>query len=386
MTIDTTIRPFRIDVAQADLDDLADRLARTRFPAALPGDDWDTGVPVAYLRELVTYWGESYDWRAQEAELNALPQFTTTIDGQQIHFVHVRSEVPGALPLVLTHGWPGSFVEFLDVIGPLSDPAAHGRHAGDAFHLVIPTLPGFGFSGPVREAGWDTARIARAWGVLMERLGYDRYGVQGGDIGAAVSPEIARLHPGRVVGVHLNGNVGAALHGPDEAEKASLTDLERDRVERSEAFMNEEFGYIAIQGTRPQTLGAGLTDSPAGQLAWVLDKFREWTHPRHALPDTVVDRDRILTDVMLYWVTATAGTSAYVGYAQDHGWGAPAEVSGVATAVIVFAHDVGIRRYAEAEHRITRWTDVEDRGGHFAALEEPELLVADIAEFYRDLR
>lgn len=284
MTTDTTIRPFRIDVPQGDLDDLRDRLGRTRFSTPLPGDDWDTGVPVAYLRELVTYWGQTYDWRAHEAQLNDMPQFTTMLDGQLIHFVHVRSETPGALPLLLTHGWPGSFVEFLDVIGPLTDPVAHGRDPGDAFHLVIPTLPGFGFSGPVSEAGWDTTRIARAWAVLMQRLGYDRYGVQGGDIGAAVSPEVARLHPDRVVGVHLNGNVGTALHGPDEAEKASLTDLERDRVARTEAFVDEEFGYIAIQGTRPQTLAAGLTDSPARQLAWVLDKFREWTHPATPCP------------------------------------------------------------------------------------------------------
>ncbi|WP_380164064.1 epoxide hydrolase family protein [Jannaschia sp. R86511] len=386
MTTDTTIRPFRIDVPQADLDDLRDRLARTRFPAPLPGDDWDTGVPVAYLRELVAHWRDDYDWRAQEARLNALPQFTTTVDGQRIHFLHVRSAVPDALPLLLTHGWPGSFVEFLDVVGPLTDPVAHGGDAADAFHLVIPTLPGFGFSGPVAEAGWDTARIARAWAELMARLGYDRYGVQGGDIGAAVSPEVARQHPDRVVGVHLNGNVGVALHGPDEDEKATLTDLERDRVARTEAFMTEEFGYIAIQGTRPQTLAAGLTDSPVGQVAWIVDKFREWTFPRHALPDTVVDRDRLLTDVMLYWLTGTGGTSAYVGYAQEHGWGEQAAVSGVPTAVLVLAHDVGIRRYAEAEHRITRWTDVEGRGGHFAAMEEPGLLVADVSEFFRGLR
>lgn len=386
MPTDTSVRPFRIDVPEADLTDLRDRLARTRLPEPLPGDDWDTGVPVTYLRELVSYWRDEYDWRAQEARLNELPQFTTSVDGQTIHLIHLRSDVPGALPLLLTHGWPGSFVEFLDVVGPLTDPVAHGGDAADAFHLVIPTLPGFGFSGPVAEAGWDTARIARAWAELMARLGYERYGVQGGDIGAAVSPEVARQHPDRVVGVHLNGNVGMALHGADEAEKATLTDLERDRVARTETFMREEFGYIAIQSTRPQTLAAGLTDSPVGQLAWVLDKFREWTHPRHALPDTVVDRDRILTDVMLYWLTATAGSSAYVGYAQEQGWGAPAEVSGVPTAVIVFAHDVGIRRYAETEHRITRWTDVQDRGGHFAALEEPELLVDDIRQFFGGFR
>jgi pimeloyl-ACP methyl ester carboxylesterase len=380
------IRPFRLDIPQADLDDLAERLSRTRFPAPLLGDDWDTGVPVAYLRELVGHWLHRYDWRAQEAVLNAYPQFTTEIDGQRIHFLHVRSPEPDALPLVLTHGWPGSVVEFLDVIGPLSDPRAHGGDPRDAFHLVIPSLPGFGLSGPVTDAGWDTARIASVWAELMRRLGYERYGVQGGDIGAAVSPEVARVAPDAVVGVHVNGNLGMPMPGLDEAERATLTDLERDRVARVDAFMQEEFGYIAIQSTRPQTLAAGLVDSPVGQLAWIVDKFREWTHPRTALPDAVVDRDRLLTNVMLYWLTGTAGSAAFVGYAQESAWGAAKEPSGVPTGVIAFAHDVPVRRYAEAENRITHWVDVEDRGGHFAALEEPALLTEDIRGFFRDLR
>lgn len=385
MDTSESIRPFRIDIDQADLDDLTARLDRTRFPAPLPGDDWDTGVPVSYLRDLVAHWRDAYDWRAQEAALNAHPQFLTEIDGQQIHFLHVRSPEPDALALVLTHGWPGSFVEFLDVIGPLSDPAAHGGDSADAFHLVVPSLPGFGFSGPVTTAGWDTARIATAWAELMSRLGYQRYAVQGGDIGAGVSPEVGRVAPDRVVGVHVNGSLGAPLHGPDEAEQATLTDLERDRVARVQAFMDEEFGYIAIQSTRPQTLAAGLVDSPVGQLAWIIDKFREWTHPRHALPDEVLDRDRLLTNVMLYWLTGTAGSSAYVGYAQESAWGAAKEPSGVPTAALMLAHDIGIRRYAETEDTITRWTDV-DRGGHFAALEEPTLLTHDVREFFHDLR
>lgn len=386
MNTSEDIRPFHIDIPQADLDDLAERLSRTRFPAPLPGDGWDTGVPVAYLRQLVEHWSNGYDWRAQEAVLNEHPQFKTIIDGQRIHFLHVRSPEPDALPLVLTHGWPGSFVEFLDVIGPLSDPVAHGGDAADAFHLVIPSLPGFGFSGPVSEAGWDTERVAAVWAQLMHRLGYDRYGVQGGDIGAGVSPEVARLAPNAVVGVHVNGGLGAPLHGPDEAEQATLTDLERDRIARVNAFMTEEFGYIAIQSTRPQTLAAGLTDSPVGQLAWIIDKFREWTHPRSAAPDEVIDRDRLLTNVMIYWLTATAGSAAYVGYAQESAWGQTKEPSGVPTGAIIFAHDIGIRRYAEIEHDITHWVDVTDRGGHFAALEEPQLLTDDIRTFFRSLR
>ena len=386
MDTDQSIRPFRIDIAQADLDDLAERLRRTRFAPPLPGDDWDTGVPVAYLRGLVDYWRDGYDWRAQEATLNAYPQFTTEIDGQNIHFLHVRSPEQDALPLVLTHGWPGSFVEFLDVIGPLTDPRAHGGDPGDAFHLVIPTLPGFGFSGPVTDAGWDTTRIASAWAELMRSLGYQHYGVQGGDIGAAVSPEVARVAPQAVVGVHVNGSLGAPTPNPDDAERDSLTDLERDRLARVEAFMTEEFGYIAIQSTRPQTLAAGLVDSPAGQLAWIIDKFREWTHPRSTLPDQIINRDRLLTNVMIYWLTGTAGTAAYVGYAQTGGWGATKEPSGVPTGAIMFAHDIGIRRYAEPENTIAHWTDTPDRGGHFAALEEPELLTDDIRTFFHDKR
>lgn len=383
MTNDIT--PFRIDIPQRQLDDLRSRLDATRWPAPLPGDGWDTGVPTAWLRELVEYWRTGYDWRAAEAQLNAYPQYTTEIDGQHIHFLHVRSPESGALPLLLTHGWPGSVAEFVDVIGPLSDPMAHGGDPADAFHLVIPSLPGFGFSGPVAEAGWTIERIAKAWAELMHRLGYERYGVQGGDIGGAVSPEVGRTAPDQVVGVHVNGAPGLPPLPRAEAELASLTELERDRVRRIQAFMREEYGYIAVQSTRPQALAYGLTDSPVGQLAWIMDKFREWTHPRAVEPDKILDRDRLLTNVMIYWLTGTAGSSAYVGYAQDAPWGQPKRNSGVPTAALVFAHDVGIRRYAEEENTITRWNDV-DRGGHFAAMEEPALLTADIREFFRDLR
>ena len=378
--------PFRIEIEQAEIDRLHCRLDETRWPPALPGDNWDTGVPVAWLRELSAYWRNEYDWRAAERELNQFPQFTTTIDGQRIYFMHVRSAEPDAMPLILTHGWPGSVVEFLDVIGPLTNPEAHGGECSDAFDVVIPALPGLGFSGPVSEAGGTTTRIASAWDELMTRLGYDRYGTQGGDIGAAVAPEVARVAPDRVIGVHTNGGPGGfpAVPLPEEV-MATLAPLERDRIARVEAFMREEFGYIAIQSTRPQTLGYGLTDSAVGQLAWIMDKFREWTHPRPVLPDRVLSRDRLLTNVMTYWLTGTAASSAYVGYAQSAAWGAPKINSGVPTAAIVFAHDVGVRQFAEADNTITRWVDV-DRGGHFAAMEEPTALVADIREFFRTLR
>ena len=274
---------------------------------------------MSYLKELVTYWDRAYDWRAAETELNQLPQFTTEIDGTTIHFLHLRSPEPDALPLILTHGWPGSFVEFLDVLGPLTDPRSHGGDPADAFDLVIPSLPGFGFSGPVPDAGWDVDRIARAWLELMSRLGYDRFGVQGGDIGASVSPAAGRAAPERVIGVHVNGSIGMPAGELSEDELASMTDLERDRAERVQKFMQDEFGYIAIQSTRPQTIGAALVDSPVGQLAWIVDKFRAWTHPPDSLPDAIVDRDRLLTNVMIYWLTATAGSAAYAVMPKPRG-------------------------------------------------------------------
>ena len=379
------IKSFSIDIPQSTLDDLAAKLAGTRLPAPLPGDDWDTGVPVSWLAELVDYWRTKYDWRAAEAELNTYPQFTTEIDGQRIHFLHVKSPEPDALPLVLTHGWPGSIIEFLDLIGPLTDPVAHGGDAADAFHLVIPSLPGFGFSGPVSKSGWSRERIGQVWAVLMEQLGYERYGVQGGDIGGAVSPAVARAARDRVVGVHTNGGPSLPPFPLPEDELATLTPLEQDRIARIGRFMQEEFGYISIQSTRPQTLAYGLVDSPVGQLAWIMDKFRAWTHPMETLPDAIISRDRLLTNAMIYWLTGTAGSAAYVGYAQQAPWGTKLENSGVPTAVLAFAHDVCIRRYAERDNTITRWTDV-DHGGHFAAFEEPDLLITDVREFFRDLR
>ncbi|WP_328526469.1 epoxide hydrolase family protein [Kribbella sp. NBC_00359] len=379
------IKPFTIDIPQSTLDDLAARLAAARLPAPLPGDDWDTGVPVSWLAELVDYWRTKYDWRAAEAELNTYPQFTTEIDGQRIHFLHVKSPEADALPLVLTHGWPGSIVEFLDLIGPLTDPVAHGGDAADAFHLVIPSLPGFGFSGPVSDSGWSRQRIGQVWAVLMDQLGYERYGVQGGDIGGAVSPAVARAARDRVVGVHTNGGPSLPPFPLPEEELATLTPLEQDRIARIGGFLQKEFGYISIQSTRPQTVAYGLVDSPVGQLAWIMDKFRAWTYPLETLPEAIISKDRLLTNAMIYWLTGTAGSAAYVGYAQQEPWGTQLENSGVPTAVLAFAHDVCIRRYAERDNTITRWTDV-DHGGHFAALEEPDLLVSDVREFFRDLR
>ncbi len=385
MTNTDEIRPYRIDIPQSTLDDLRDRLAGTRWPEQLPATGWERGVPVTYLKELAEYWAGGYDWRKHEAALNEYPQFTTTIDGQTIHFMHVRSAEPAALPLVLTHGWPGSVVEFLDVIGPLTDPRAHGGDPADAFHLVIPSLPGFALSGPIREAGWDSHRIATAFAQLMSRLGYQRYGAQGGDFGAFVSPDLGRVDPDHVVGVHVNAaSMGFIPFGAvDPAELAELTDAEKTRLDRMNKFLSDGNAYFQIQATRPQTLAYGLTDSPAGQLAWIVEKFKEWTQGP-GLPEESVDRDRMLTNVMLYWLTATAGSAANLYYEMIHSgsWPTP---STVPTGVAVFAEDVSIRRYAERSNAIVHWSEF-DRGGHFAAMEAPDLLVGDIRKFFRDLR
>jgi pimeloyl-ACP methyl ester carboxylesterase len=282
------IRPYRVSVPQADVDDLRERLARTRWTRDLPGTGWERGVPAGYLRELAAYWATEFDWRAQEAALNVFPQFITTIDGTDLHFLHVRSVERDATPLLLLHGWPGSIVEFLDVIGPLTDPAAHGGDPADAFHLVIPSLPGYGFSGPLTETGWTDGRSAAALAELMDRLGYDRYGVQGGDVGAFIAPLIGRTVPGRVIGVHLNALV--TFPTGDPADLAAMTEADRGRLAGMEAWQERSGAYMQIQGTRPQTIAYALTDSPAGLLAWIVEKFQEWTDPAAKRPEDAVVR------------------------------------------------------------------------------------------------
>jgi pimeloyl-ACP methyl ester carboxylesterase len=377
---DAAIAPFRIDIPEADLDDLRDRLARTRWPDELPDVGWDLGVPLDYLRDLARYWHDGYDWRRQEAELNALPQFTTQIDGQRLHFLHVRSAEPGARALLLSHGWPGSVVEFLDVVGPLTDPVAHGGEAADAFHVVIPSLPGYGFSGPTGERGWDVTRIADALVVLMDRLGYGRFGAQGGDWGSAISRRIGLAAPDRVIGVHLNMLI--ALPSGDPAEMADLSPDDLARLGALGRYDAELSGYQKQQSTRPQTLAYGLTDSPVGQLAWIVEKFKEWTDSV-SVPEDAVDRDRMLTNVMLYWLTGTAGSSARL-YRESMASFADQTYLSVPTAMAVFPRDLfmPVRRFAERTHNIERWTEF-DRGGHFAALEQPALLVGDIRSFFR---
>ncbi|WP_433205256.1 epoxide hydrolase family protein [Nocardia sp. CA-107356] len=379
------IRPLRIEIPQADIDDLRERLARTRWIDDLPGTGWERGVPTAYLQELAGHWAEKFDWRAVEAELNKYPQFITTIDGQDVHFLHVRSAAADATPLLLLHGWPSSVLDFLDVIGSLTDPKASGHTEVPAFHLVIPSLPGHGFSGPITEAGWHDGRVAAALAELMARLGYDRYGVQGGDHGAFLAPRLARLDSEHVLGVHVNALV--TFPTGDPADMAALTDAERQRMARMQNFQDDGSAYMKLKGSRPNTIAQLVADSPAGQLGWIIEKYKEWIDQSHELPEQGVDKDRILANVSIYWFTDTARSVANFYYERFHDAAmfAPAPQGIVPTGVAVFKDgDYAIRRFAEKAHNITHWSEFY-AGGHFPALEVPDLLVGDIREFFRTI-
>lgn len=373
------LTPFEIDIPQDAVDDLHHRLRATRWPRSLPGGGWDRGVPVDYLRGMVERWLE-FDWRAWEARLNAIPQYTTRIDGQTVHFLHARSPEPAAIPLLLTHGWPGSVAEFLEVLGPLTDPRRYGGEAADAFHVVAPSVPGHGFSVPL-ESGWDHARIARAWVELMDRLGYDRYGAQGGDTGSVVSPLVGHLAPDRVIGVHLNG--GLAFPNAEPGDFDNLSDSDQAKLATAEHIRATGTGYAVLQATKPQTVSFALSDSPVGQLAWILEKFHDWTDPARPLPEDAVTLDHLLADVSIYWFTNTSSTSANLYY--ESRVAGPARPSGVPTGVAVFPTDPAMRHILEREHHLTHWAEYS-RGGHFAALEAPDLLVDDIRIFFRGLR
>ncbi|WP_217176894.1 epoxide hydrolase family protein [Streptomyces sp. AC495_CC817] len=408
--------PFRLAIPQDRIDDLHRRLADTRWPDELPGVGWSRGVPSGYLRELAEYWRTGFDWRAQEAAVNAYDQYTTEVEGQHVHFLHVRSPEAGATPLLLLHGWPGSVVDFLDVIGPLSDPRAHGGDPEDAFHLIVPSLPGFGLSTPLAGPGMNAARMATVFTGLMSRLGYERYGVQGYDTGSWIAPEMGRQAPEHVVGVHVNGMISFPFGA--EGDTDGLSEVDQRRWQTMQDFND---GYLQCNSKRPQTVAYGLTDSPVGQLAWIVEKFKELTDPEDGLPEDSVDRDRMLTNISLYWFTGTAASSAQIYYeeisasswggAEGSGGEAPTEAEAwgqawdeaegggategwgatggggakVPTAVLVSARDVTVRRWAERDHDIVRWTELE-RGGHFLALEAPEALVEDLREFFRELR
>jgi pimeloyl-ACP methyl ester carboxylesterase len=373
------VRTFRIAVSDDALADLRARLERTRWPEAECVDDWSQGIPLAYTRELAQYWQRDYHWRDREAALNRFDQYVTEIDGLDIHFIHQRSPHEHALPLVMTHGWPGSIVEFHKVIEPLTNPIAYGGRAADAFHVVCPSLPGFGFSGKPSSTGWDVERIAAAWAALMTRLGYGRFGAQGGDWGAAVTTQIGR-NAGNCLGIHLNMPLGwppRDLGEPTDDEQRAL----------AAAMYHRKWGtgYSKQQSTRPQTLGYGLADSPVGQLAWIVEKFWAWSDC-DGHPENVLTRDELLDNVMFYWVTNSATSSARL-YWESYRSFAPGDRVEIPTGIAAFPKEIlrAPRTWCEAGYHITHWTTMP-RGGHFAALEQPDLFVEDVREFFATLR
>ncbi|MFI6426448.1 epoxide hydrolase family protein [Promicromonospora sp. NPDC050880] len=387
MTTNHDLTPFRIDVPQADLDDLRDRLARTRWPLPVPGrtDDFGRGVPLPYLRDLAEYWRDEFDWRSQEALLGELPHFVTRIDDQPVHYVHLRSPEPDATPLVLLHGWPGSFAEYTRVLGPLTDPVAHGGDAAGAFHVVVPSLPGFAFSTPLSGTGWEMSRTADMTAELMSRLGYERYVLHGSDIGSAVVGHLAMVRPDRVIGVHkavdgrLLAMAGQAFPVPD-----GLTAHETAEIGRVAALNAQDLGYLMVQNHRPDTIGPALTDSPVALLAWIAEKYQGWTNPAYATPDAAVGRDALLTTVSLYWFTRAGASSAQFYYEASHSdvdWFSGTHAP---TAWSVFDAHPLLRRVVDPQGAVGRWVE-HTEGGHFPALEVPNLLVEDLRAFVRDL-
>jgi pimeloyl-ACP methyl ester carboxylesterase len=379
----TSITPFKISISEADLQDFSSRLARTRMPYATE-DGWAQGPSRERMELMIRRLSDGFDWRAQESKINAYPQFTVDIDGQTIHFIHVKSGAENAVPLMLVHGWPSSFVEYLDVIDLLTKPEAYGLPGGQAFDLIVPSLPGFGFSGSTTSGGWNNGRIASALLKLMEVLDYNRFAVHGTDAGAIIAPEMARLAPDQVVGVHVSAaTVGFIPMGPIEPEvMENLTEAEQVRLRRLQRFMAEHFGFNAIQSSRPMALAYAMTDSPIGLLAWMSELFTSFGDR----PDAI-DADKFLTNFMIYWFTGTAASSMRLYFENAHdpeAW-LPKPNSGVPTAVAVFGHDeVPIRHFGEQAHTIVRWTEL-DRGGHFAAMEEPELWASDVRSFFGTL-
>lgn len=376
MTTNESIRPFTVDIDQADLDDLLARLARTRLPEAAPGDDWDYGTPNHYLREMVDLWQHGFDWRAQEKRMNSFPHYLTEIDGQTVHFIHVPSAVEGATPLLLTHTYPGSFVDFLDLIGPLTDPVAYGGSASDAFSVVVPSIPGFGFSTPLVDRGWTMARVARTFDKLMRRLGYSSYGAHGSDGGAMIARELGVLNPDGFLGLHVLQLFSFPSGDPTEFEKFTPEDYAA--LEHLKWFQ-EVGGYNAINSTRPQTVAVGISDSPVGQLAWneLFNNFGNGT--------SLVTPEQILTEVSLYWFTNTSAAAGRYHYEEAHA-GAEPQLNHAPTGVAVFADDFKtIRPLAERDNtNIVHWSNFK-QGGHFASLERPDDVTQDLRTFFRNL-
>jgi pimeloyl-ACP methyl ester carboxylesterase len=379
--MNSDIRPFRIAVGDDVLQDLRARLRNTRWPEAQTVDDWSQGAPLAWIQDICRYWADSYDWRAREAGLNRFAQFVTELDGLDIHFIHARSSHSGALPLLITHGWPGSVVEFHKVIGPLTDPTRFGGDAADAFHVICPSLPGFAFSGKPGRTGWGVERIARSWMALMARLGYQRYGAQGGDWGSAVTSAIGGLDPGHCAGIHVT----LAMDTRPRVE-GEPTAQEQRALQGVKHYRQWDSGYSKQQSTRPQSLAYGLTDSPAGQAAWILEKFWAWTDC-DGHPENIFSRDELLDNVMLYWVTASAASSARL-YWESFGKGAERLPVDIPTGVAVFPKEIvtPVRSWMEPRFRNIRHWNEMPKGGHFAAFEQPELFVDEIRAFFRTVR
>jgi epoxide hydrolase len=382
------VTEFRIEVAEADLEDLQARLRQTRWPEPETVEDWSQGVPLAYLQELCGYWADGYDWRATERRLNALQQFRTVIDGIGIHFLEARSPHADALPLVITHGWPGSIIEFLKVLGPLTDPTAHGGVAADAFHVVCPSLPGYGFSNRPAGPGWGVERIAAAWAVLMARLGYERYGAQGSDWGTSISASIGQQDPDHVAGIHLT----PPLAPPDPATFDDLTERERAALASLEHSAEWDSGYSREHATRPQTIGYALVDSPAALCAWIIEKFWAWTDCDGRL-ENVLTRDELLDNLMLYWLPGTGASSARLYWESSrlvNEWiaGPTNDTVTVPTGCSIFPKELQrpSRRWAEKRFLDIRYWGEPDRGGHFAAFEQPELFVDELRAFFRLVR
>ncbi|HKY52918.1 MAG TPA: epoxide hydrolase [Anaerolineales bacterium] len=372
-----TIKRFKIKISQTQVDDLHERIKNTIWPAVISGQNYG-GPALADMKELAKK-ALRFDWRKKEAELNKLPHFKTEIDGQTVHFIHVKSKVANAIPLMLIHGWPGSFVEFLHHIEPLTDPVHHGGEAEDAFDVVIPSLPGYAFSGPTKEVGWNNIRMGKALIELMGRLGYDKFAVQGGDAGAVIGPEMGRLAPEKFIGLHLNAaTMGFMPMGPvDEADLATFTPAEKKRLEILQEFLQVKFGFNLLQSNQPQLAAYALSDSPVGLMAWMTQ-----------LMDPTEVGERFLTNFLIYWFTGTAASSIRLYYenAHDPGAWAPKANSGVPTAVAVFQDgDIAIRKYGEQGNNIVRWTEYP-HGGHYAALTVPEVWLNDLRQFFRELR
>ncbi len=375
------IRPFQIQATDAELDDLRRRLQATRWPDRETPDDWSQGIPLAYVQELTAYWAEKYDWRAREAALNRFDQFVTEIDGLDIHFIHVRSPHEDAKPLIITHGWPGSIVEFHKVIEPLTNPTAHGGDAADAFHVVCPSLPGYGFSGKPTQPGWGVGKIGQAWAKLMPRLGYPKYFAQGGDWGAMVTTMIGIQDPGNCLGIHLNMPIAP----PDPETMNDLTDAEKSAMEGMQHYQQWDSGYSKQQSTRPQTLGYGLVDSPTGQAAWIIEKFWSWMDC-DGHPENVLTRDELLDNVMLYWLPGTGASSARLYWESFNA--VNLEVLTLPVGCSIFPKEIfrTSRRWAEKRFSNLIYFEEKEKGGHFAAFEQPEIYVDEIRSCFRQLR